>query len=109
MAAILTKPQDSVKAIRPGRVGAIGKVIGTDQSPQMLAIDRERATDLGLTNVEFREMDAEALDLSEGAFDAVLCRWGLMFLPNLPDVEADAPFSVWISLPSSSIQSGSLG
>ena len=67
------------------RVGATGKVIGTDQSPQMLAIARERATDLGLTNVEFREMDAEALDLSEGSFDAVLCRWGLMFLPNLPD------------------------
>ena len=65
------------------RVGAEGNVIGTDQSPQMLAIARKRATDLGLTNVEFREMDAEVLDLEEGAFDAVLCRWGLMFLPNL--------------------------
>ena len=65
------------------RVGTTGSVIGTDLSPQMLAIGRERATALGLTNVEFREMDAEALDLPEESFDAVLCRWGLMFLPNL--------------------------
>jgi len=68
------------------RVGATGKVIGTDQSPQMLALARKRATDLGLTNVEFREMDAEALDLPEESFDAVLCRWGLMFLPDLTEV-----------------------
>jgi len=65
------------------RVGATGKVTGTDQSQQMLAIARERAKDLGLTNVELREMDAETLDLPEQSFDAVLCRWGLMFLPNL--------------------------
>lgn len=25
---------------------------------------------------EFREMDAEALDLPEESFDGVLCRWG---------------------------------
>lgn len=67
------------------RVGTTGSVIGTDLSPQMLAIGRERATALGLTNVEFREMDAEALDLPEESFDGVLCRWGLMFLPNLAD------------------------
>ena len=65
------------------RVGATGSVTGTDQSQQMLAIARDRALALGLTNVEFREMDAEALDLPEESFDAVLCRWGLMFLPNL--------------------------
>jgi SAM-dependent methyltransferase len=28
-------------------------------------------------------MDAEALDLPEGTFNAVLCRFGLMFLPDL--------------------------
>ncbi len=28
-------------------------------------------------------MDAEALDLPEESFDAVLCRWGLMFMPDL--------------------------
>jgi SAM-dependent methyltransferase len=66
------------------RVGPTGKVVATDQAPQMLAIARERAAELGLANMEFRETDAEALDFSERSFDAILCRWGLMFLPNLP-------------------------
>lgn len=64
------------------RVGPTGHVLGTDLSPAMLAIARERATTLGLRNLEFREMDAEALEFPEGSFDAALCRFGLMFLPN---------------------------
>lgn len=64
------------------RVGPTGRVVATDQAPQMLALGRERAAELGLTNIEFREADAEALDLAE-RFDAVLSRWGLMFLPDL--------------------------
>jgi ubiquinone/menaquinone biosynthesis C-methylase UbiE len=65
------------------RVGPTGKVTATDQAPQMLAIARERAAELGLTNLEFRESDAEALDFPAQSFDAILCRWGLMFLPDL--------------------------
>ena len=33
--------------------------------------------------IEFKESDAENLDLANSAFDAALCRWGLMLLPNL--------------------------
>lgn len=65
------------------RVGASGKVIATDQSPGMLAIARERAAALGLANVEFRESDGESLAIEERDFDAVLCRWGLMFMPDV--------------------------
>ncbi len=65
------------------RVGPMGSVVATDQAPQMLAIARERAAELGLHNMDFREMDAEALDLPENTFDAILCRMGLMFFPNL--------------------------
>ena len=65
------------------RVGPTGQVLATDQAPQMLAIGRERAEQLGLVNVEFREMDAETLDLPAQSFDAIVCRCGLMFLPNL--------------------------
>ena len=54
--------------------------MATDHAPQMLAIAQERADALGLANLELREMDAEALDLPENTFDAILCRWGLMFL-----------------------------
>jgi SAM-dependent methyltransferase len=67
------------------RVRPNGKVVATDISPQMLAIAKARAKSLGLDGViEFKESDAETLDLPKSAFDAVLSRWGLMFLPNLP-------------------------
>ncbi len=68
------------------RVEPNGKVLATDISPEMLAIGRERAEKLGLQHaIEFRESDAESLKLPDKSFDAVLCRMGLMFLPNLPD------------------------
>ncbi|GMT42730.1 MAG: methyltransferase [bacterium] len=63
-------------------VGPSGCVVATDQSPQMLAVAQERARALELSNMEFREMDGELLDLPEKPFDAVLCRWGLMFMPD---------------------------
>jgi ubiquinone/menaquinone biosynthesis C-methylase UbiE len=65
-------------------VGDKGHVIATDISTQMLAIGRERAIAQGLQNmIEFREGDAESVDLPNSSFEAVLSRWGLMFLPNL--------------------------
>ena len=74
--------EPAVSAAR--RVGPSGHVTATDQSPQMLEIARERAAALGLENMEFKEMDAEALELPEASFDAAMSRWGLMFLPDLP-------------------------
>jgi len=66
-------------------VGNSGRVTGTDISSEMLAIAEERARSMGLHEVlEFKQGDAESLDLETyQAFDSVLCRWGLMFLPNL--------------------------
>jgi enediyne biosynthesis protein CalE5 len=65
-------------------VGSQGQVLAVDISDQMLAIARERAASLGLQVViEFKESDIESLNLPPLSFDAVLCRWGLMFLPNL--------------------------
>jgi ubiquinone/menaquinone biosynthesis C-methylase UbiE len=50
----------------------------------MLEIAKERAASLGLQEIiEFKKSDAENLDLPNSYFDAVLCRWGLMFLPNI--------------------------
>jgi len=61
-----------------------GRVLATDISPEMIAIGRERAEKLGLQLIiEFRESDAESLKLSEKSFDAVFCRLGLMFVPNI--------------------------
>jgi SAM-dependent methyltransferase len=65
------------------RVAPGGSVIAVDQSPAMLAIARERAAALRISNLEFRESDGEAIAIAEHNFDAVLCRWGLMFMPDL--------------------------
>ena len=65
------------------RAAPDGHVLGIDLSPDMLAFARSRAVEAGLRNLEFREMDANALDLPTAAFDAVLSRWGLMFIPDL--------------------------
>jgi ubiquinone/menaquinone biosynthesis C-methylase UbiE len=65
------------------RVGSDGAVIAVDHAPDMLRLARERAEALGLDNVTFQVRDAEALVFAEATFDAVLCRWGLMFLPDL--------------------------
>jgi SAM-dependent methyltransferase len=59
-------------------------VLAIDISSQMLSIAKQRAISLGLEQViEFKEGDAETIDLSASTFDAALCRFGLMFLPNL--------------------------
>jgi enediyne biosynthesis protein CalE5 len=66
------------------QVGNSGRVLATDISPQMLSLAKQRAVSLGLQDViEFREGDVETIDLPSSTFDAVLCRWGLMFLPDL--------------------------
>ncbi len=61
-------------------------MVATDQSPEMLAFARERTAALGLHNLDFVEADGESLALghhgADGSFDAALCRWGLMFMPE---------------------------
>ena len=50
----------------------------------MISVAKQRAISLGLQNViEFKEGDIETIELPSSTFDAVLCRWGLMFLPDL--------------------------
>jgi len=68
------------------KVGVEGVVIASDQSPAMLDLARERAAALGLHNVKFVETDAESLAVNERDFNAAICRWGLMFVPDLDAV-----------------------
>jgi SAM-dependent methyltransferase len=56
-----------------------GTLLSTDAAGPMLDIARERAQALEVPNVEFRELDLEWIDLETATFDAVVCRWGLMF------------------------------
>src|SRR5947209_807983 len=64
------------------RVGADGSVLVTDISAEMLTVAARLAEQKGLTNVTTRVMDAERLDLADNAFDAVICRLGLMLIPH---------------------------
>ncbi|HLH75967.1 MAG TPA: methyltransferase domain-containing protein [Candidatus Binataceae bacterium] len=64
-------------------VGPGGLVVATDQAPGMIAGARERAASLGMSNMEFVETDAETLAVGPRQFNAVVCRMGMMFVPNL--------------------------
>jgi SAM-dependent methyltransferase len=64
------------------RIGAQGRLLSTDQSPEMVDAARRRAAELGLENVEFAVIDAQTLELEPGSFDAALCRWGYMLMGN---------------------------
>lgn len=63
-------------------VGPSGFVLLTDQSPEMLAVARDKASAQGLRSVEFRVSDAEQLQLDPESFDAALCRGALMLMPD---------------------------
>jgi SAM-dependent methyltransferase len=65
------------------RVGPDGAVLATDIAPAILEYAEREARAAGLTNVAVRAMDAEALDVEPGTFDAAICRLGLMYLPDL--------------------------
>ena len=64
------------------RVGADGKVLCTDFSPEMVEAARRNGERQGLSNVEYRVLDAERMDLDDDSFDGVLCRWGYMLMAD---------------------------
>ena len=64
------------------RVGPDGYVLATDLSEGILEYARQNAAHRGFDNVDLRKMDGEDLSLDSDAFDAVLCRVSLMYLPN---------------------------
>jgi SAM-dependent methyltransferase len=59
-----------------------GKAIITDNADAMIEVAKERAEEVGATNVEIRPMEAEWIDLPTASVDAVLCRWGYMLLAD---------------------------
>jgi ubiquinone/menaquinone biosynthesis C-methylase UbiE len=57
------------------------RLTGLDLSPEMLAIARNRASEIG-SQVALLEGDAHALPFAESAFDSVVCTYSLC---NIPD------------------------
>lgn len=54
------------------RVGPNGRVIGVDFSDAMLARARQAAADVGATNLDFCNVDAEDLPIDDGMIDVTL-------------------------------------
>jgi len=63
-------------------VGPAGRVICTDFATRMLEAARRRGDAAGLSNVEYREMDAENMDLDDASVDGAVCRFGYMLMPD---------------------------
>jgi SAM-dependent methyltransferase len=57
-----------------GIVGEKGRLISTDFSPEMIEVARRRGTELGLSNVDYRVIDAERIELDADSVDGVLCQ-----------------------------------
>lgn len=62
-----------------------GRLVSTDAAPEMVDAARRRAAELGLTDgvVSFVVENMTALSLDGAAVDGVLCRWGIMLVPDM--------------------------
>jgi arsenite methyltransferase len=70
-------------------VGERGRVTGIDMTPAMLAKARAAAAEMGLTNVEFVEGEAERLPFGDESFDAVVSNGVIDLIPDKDAVFAE--------------------
>lgn len=63
-------------------VGADGRVIGVDMTPEMLELARKNAAKGGYDNVEFREGRLEQLPVDDGSIDAVTSNCVINLVPD---------------------------
>ena len=64
------------------RVGLTGSVVLSDVTAEMTSVAAARAAALQLTNITTRELDLEHIDQSDRSHDVVLCREGIMLVPD---------------------------
>jgi SAM-dependent methyltransferase len=62
------------------RISPEARLVATDVSPAMVAYARKNLA--GLPNIDWREANAMTLPFRDGAFGAVVCGFGLMFVPD---------------------------
>lgn len=65
-------------------VGPTGRVAGVDLSLEMLAVAESGRAAAGLSNVEFRQADVEALPFPDASFDVALSNGVLNLIPDKP-------------------------
>ncbi len=66
-------------------VGPEGKVLGIDPAPEMVEAARRATNHLGFRNTQFDVASADRLPFPTDKFDAVVCRFGVMFFPSPVD------------------------
>ena len=64
-------------------VGELGTVLGVDLAERLLELARAKARQLGLTNIRFQVGDMERSGCADESFDAVVCVFGIFFLPDM--------------------------
>ena len=64
-------------------VGSMGKLVGVDLSQKLLELARVKATQRNLTNIEFELGDMLSLRFPSESFDAVVCVFGIFFVPDM--------------------------
>jgi ubiquinone/menaquinone biosynthesis C-methylase UbiE len=64
-------------------VGPEGRVIAADLADNLLALGRAKARAEGLAHIEFRRADMTALGFPAADFDAVVCVFGIFFVPDM--------------------------
>jgi len=72
------------------QVGATGRVIGVDMTPEMIERARGNAERAGLTNVEFRLGEIEALPVADETVDVIISNCVLNLSPAKDRVLAEA-------------------
>ncbi len=70
-------------------VGAGGSVTGIDMTPQMLAKARAAAAELGASNADFVEAEAERLPFADASFDVVISNGVIDLIPDKDAVFAE--------------------
>lgn len=60
-----------------------GRIVITDLSDKMLDIAKESAKERGINNIETRVCDVSELPFADNTFDAISCRFGFMFFPDM--------------------------
>ena len=68
--------------IAAGMVGATGRVVGVDMSPEMLEKARRAAEEAGRGNVEFRHGYGEELPVEDGWADVIISNGVLNLMPD---------------------------
>jgi len=64
-------------------VGPEGSVLGVDLAEDLLKLARQKARALGLHNIEFQQGDMLDLHFEDSHFDAVVCVFGIFFVPDM--------------------------